>query len=298
MYQVLLYYHFTTLLDPEAFLKKHLKYCKANNILGRIIVSKEGINGTVCALKTETESYMSHLKSLDCFDSMEFKIDPSDTQIFKRISIKLKNELVTLGLDNDINPLELTGKHLEPTSYLKMMKQPDVVILDARNTYEYDLGHFRGAIRPDIKTFKELPKWIQNNRQQFEGKRVLTYCTGGVRCEKFSGLLLHEGIKDVYQLKGGIVTYGKDPIVLGARWDGLCYVFDPRIAVEINQIDPVVIGKDYFTHEPCDRYINCANPFCNKKILCTRENEVKYRGSCCDACRIHPKNVFETRPRR
>lgn len=298
MYQVLLYYHFTTILNSKAFLKKHLKYCKANNILGRIIVSKEGINGTICALKTETESYMSHLKSLEGFKNIEFKMDFSNTQIFKRISIKLKNELVTLSLDDDINPLELTGKHLEPTSYLKMMKQPDVVILDARNAYEFDLGHFRGAVRPNIKTFKELPKWIQDNRHQFEGKKVLTYCTGGVRCEKFSGLLLREGIKDVYQLKGGIVTYGKDPIVLGARFDGLCYVFDPRIEIEINHVDPNVVGKDYFTHEPCERYVNCANPFCNKKMLCTRENEILHRASCCDICRHHPKNVFETRQRR
>lgn len=298
MYQVLLYYHFTTVLNSEAFLKKHLKYCKANNILGRIIVSKEGINGTICALKTETESYMSHLKSLEGFKNIEFKMDFSNTQIFKKISIKLKNELVTLSLDDDINPLELTGKHLEPTSYLEMMKQPDVVILDARNAYEFDLGHFRGAVRPNIKTFKELPKWIQDNRHQFEGKKVLTYCTGGVRCEKFSGLLLREGIKDVYQLKGGIVTYGKDPIVLGARFDGLCYVFDPRIEIEINHVDPNVVGKDYFTHEPCERYVNCANPFCNKKMLCTRENEILHRASCCDICRHHPKNVFETRQRR
>jgi UPF0176 protein len=172
------------------------------------------------------------------------------------------------------------------------MQQEDTVVIDARNDYEYSLGHFRNAIMPDINTFKELPDWIRENRKQFEGKKILTYCTGGVRCEKFSGWLRKEGFEDVAQLHGGIVTYGKDPEVQGELWDGQCYVFDERISVPVNRVAPVVVGKDHFTNEPCERFVNCANPECNKKILCSEENEHKYLRACSDECRVHPRNRY------
>jgi len=294
-YQVLLYYHYTPIKDPEAFVETHLKYCKNLGVLGRIIISKEGINGTLSGTINQTETYMNDLRSLPGFEDISFKIDIEDQHAFSRISVKVKNEIVNLGLSNDINPHELTGTYLEPKDYFEKLQDPNVVIVDARNDYEYDLGHFKNAIKPDIKNFREIPSWFRKHKQLFEGKTVLTYCTGGVRCEKWSGFLKREGIEDVYQLKGGIVTYGKDPEVLGQLWDGVCYVFDSRISVPVNRIHPVIVGKDYFTGEPCERYINCANPECNKKMICSEESEIKYRGSCCDACRTHPLNRFETR---
>ncbi len=294
-YQVLLYYHYTSIDDPEAFAKKHLKYCTKLGVLGRIIISKEGINGTLSGTIEQTETYMRDVKALPGFESIDFKIDLEDSHAFRRISVKVKQEIVNLGLEDDINPHEITGTYLEPKDYYKKLQDPNVVIVDARNDYEYDLGHFKNAIKPDIKHFRDIPSWFRKHKQLFEGKTVLTYCTGGVRCEKWSGFLKREGIEDVYQLKGGIVTYGKDPEVQGQLWDGACYVFDSRISVPINRIDPVIVGKDHFTGEPCERYINCANPECNKQILCSEENEIKYRGSCCDACREHPLNRYEIR---
>ena len=294
-YQVLLYYHYTPIDDPEAFAKKHLKYCTKLGVLGRIIISKEGINGTLSGTIEQTETYMRDVKALPGFENIDFKIDLEDSHAFRRISVKVKQEIVNLGLEDDINPHEITGTYLEPKDYYKKLQDPNVVIVDARNDYEYDLGHFKNAIKPDIKHFRDIPSWFRKHKQLFEGKTVLTYCTGGVRCEKWSGFLKREGIEDVYQLKGGIVTYGKDPEVQGQLWDGACYVFDSRISVPINRIDPVIVGKDHFTGEPCERYINCANPECNKQILCSEENEIKYRGSCCDACREHPLNRYEIR---
>ena len=294
-YQVLLYYHYTPIDDPEAFAKKHLKYCTKLGVLGRIIISKEGINGTLSGTIEQTETYMRDVKALPGFESIDFKIDLEDSHAFRRISVKVKNEIVNLGLEDDINPHQLTGTYLEPKDYYKKLQDPNVVIVDARNDYEYDLGHFKNAIKPAIKHFRDIPSWFRKHKQLFEGKTVLTYCTGGVRCEKWSGFLKREGIEDVYQLKGGIVTYGKDPEVQGQLWDGACYVFDSRISVPINRIDPVIVGKDHFTGEPCERYINCANPECNKQILCSEENEIKYRGSCCDTCREHPLNRYEIR---
>jgi UPF0176 protein len=228
-------------------------------------------------------------------ENISFKIDSEDQHAFSRISVKVKSEIVNLGLDEDINPHEITGTYLEPKEYFNKLQNPNVIIVDARNDYEYDLGHFKNAINPHIKNFRDIPTWFKKNKQLFEGKTVLTYCTGGVRCEKWSGFLKREGIEDVYQLKGGIVTYGKDPEVQGQLWEGQCYVFDSRIGVPVNRINPTVVGKDYFTGEPCERYINCANPECNKKLLCSEANEVNYYGSCCDACRNHPMNRYVSR---
>lgn len=291
-YQVLLYYHYTYIEDPKKFRDEHGLWCKSLNLLGRIYVTQEGINGTVSGTVQETETYMQGLKENPKFNGIAFKIDKAENHVFKKLKIKIKNELVNFSLEDDVNPLEITGEYLEPIQFYERLSDPDTVVIDARNTYEYDIGHFKGAIRPDIETFRELPQWIRENKPLIEGKKIITYCTGGVRCEKFSGWLKREGFSDVAQLHGGIVTYSKDSLVQGQHWNGLCYVFDERLSVPINMVEHVVVGKDYFTGEPCERYINCANPDCNKQIICSEENEVANLGSCTFECREHPRNRY------
>ncbi|WP_280516942.1 rhodanese-related sulfurtransferase [Lederbergia sp. NSJ-179] len=291
-YRVLLYYQYVEMEEPDVFAKRHLKFCKSLGLKGRILVAKEGINGTVSGTWEQTETYMNEMKKDPRFESMVFKIDESERHAFKKMHVRHRPELVTLRLEDDINPNEITGKHLSPVEFYQAMQDEETIVLDARNDYEYDLGHFRGAIRPDIKTFRELPDWVRENKEQLQGKKILTYCTGGIRCEKFSGWLKQEGFDNVGQLHGGIVTYGKDPEVQGELWDGQCYVFDERIAVPINQKEHVIVGRDYFDGTPCERYVNCANPECNKQILCSEENEHKYMRSCTDECRIHPRNLY------
>ncbi|MBP3040487.1 rhodanese-related sulfurtransferase [Bacillaceae bacterium Marseille-Q3522] len=292
MYRVLLYYKYVTIENPEEFTKQHLAFCKEIGLHGRIIVSKEGLNGTVSGTVEQTKLYMETVKKDPRFRDIVFKIDEADGHAFKKMHVRHKPELVNLSLEDDVDPLKITGKHLLPKEFFKEMQSPDTIVLDARNDYEYDLGHFRGAIKPDIKAFRELPKWIRENKAKLDGKKILTYCTGGVRCEKFSGWLLKEGFQDVAQLDGGIVTYGKDPDVQGNLWDGKCYVFDERISVPVNRVEHVVVGRDIFTNEPCERYVNCANPECNKKMICTEENEHLYMRSCSHECRIHPQNLY------
>lgn len=291
-YRVLLYYKYVTIENPEEFTMEHLAFCKEIGLLGRILVSNEGINGTVSGTVEQTDKYIEALRNDPRFADTIFKIDEADGHAFKKMHVRYKKELVNLSLEEDINPLELTGKHLKPTEFFEQMQSPDTVIIDARNDYEFDLGHFRGAIKPDIETFRELPEWIKENRDMLEGKKILTYCTGGVRCEKFSGWLMREGFEDVSQLDGGIVTYGKDPEVQGELWDGQCYVFDQRISVPVNRVEHVIVGKDIFSGEPCERYVNCANPECNRKMLCSEENEEKYMRSCSHECRTHPRNLY------
>lgn len=295
MYNILLYYHYTSIEDPNAFKEEHKALCQSLNLLGRIYITHEGINGTVSGLVKDTQAYMEVMQKHDLFKGIVFKIDESQNHVFKKLKVKIKNELVNFSLEDDVNPLEITGQYLEPSEFYERLLDPQTVVIDARNTYEYDLGHFKGAIRPNIETFRELPQWIREHKDEFKDKKIITYCTGGVRCEKFSGWLKREGFEDVAQLHGGIVTYGKDPVAQGQLWDGLCYVFDERISVPINQVEHVIVGKDYFTGEPCERYINCANPDCNKQIICSLESEIANQGSCSQACHEHPRNRYTTK---
>lgn len=291
-YRVLLYYKYTTLDDPETFATEHLEFCKDLELKGRILVSTEGINGTVSGTVEATDKYMEQLKSDERFKGITFKVDEAEGHAFKKMHVRPREEIVALDLEDDVDPRELTGKYLSPKEFREALLADDTVVIDARNDYEYDLGHFRGSVRPDITRFRDLPEWIKENKEQFMDKKIVTYCTGGIRCEKFSGYLLKEGFEDVGQLEGGIATYGKDPEVKGELWDGKMYVFDERISVEVNQVDKTVVGKEWFDGTPCERYINCSNPECNKQILVSEENEERYLGACTHECATHENNRY------
>lgn len=294
-YRVLLYYFYTTIEDPAEFSAQHLEKCKELELKGRILVATEGINGTVSGTIEATNAYMELMQNDPLFKGIVFKIDEVEGHAFKKMHVRPRPELVNLSLEDDVNPHEITGEYLSPAQFLEQMQREDTVVLDVRNTYEYDVGHFRGAIRPEVDNFRDTPQWVRENRELFEGKRVLTYCTGGIRCEKFSGWLKREGFEDVGQLHGGIATYGKDPETKGQLWDGQMYVFDERLTVPINQVEHVVVGRDHFDGTPCERYINCANPECNKQILTSEENEAKHLGGCTIECTKHERNRYIVR---
>lgn len=292
-YRVLLYYKYVEIDNPENFRVNHLNLCNDIGLKGRILVSEEGINGTVSGTIEQTDQYMEAVKSDDRFSDMFFKMDPADDHAFKKMHVRYRPEIVSLQLgEHDLNPNQLTGKYLEPVEFKAALEDENTIVLDARNDYEYDLGHFRGAVRPDIRSFRELPEWIKENKEKFMNKRVVTYCTGGVRCEKFSGWLLKEGFEDVAQLHGGIHNYGTHPKTRGELWDGKMYVFDERISVDINRVNKTVVSKDWFDNTPCERYINCGNPFCNRQIITSEENEHKYLRGCTHECRISPENRY------
>ena len=291
-YRVLLYYNYTKIENPEQFAKEHLVLCKSLGLKGRILVAEEGINGTASGTIEATQQYMDWMHNDERFKDTWFKIDESEGHAFRKMFVRPRKELVALNLEEDVDPLRLTGEYLDPKAFKEALLDEDTIVLDARNDYEYDLGHFRGAIRPDIRNFRELPEWIRENKEKFMDKKVVTYCTGGIRCEKFSGWLLREGVENVAQLHGGIATYGKDPEVKGEMWDGKMYVFDDRISVEINQVDKQIIGNDWFDGTPCERYINCGNPSCNRQIITSEENEAKHLGGCCYDCAASETNRY------
>jgi len=294
-YRVLLYYKYIHIENPEEYAIKHLAFCKEVGLKGRILVAEEGINGTIAGTFEQTQQYIDTMHADPYFSDLVFKIDEEERPPFKKMFVRLRPELVSLNLLDDIDPNKVTGNYLEPKEFREAILDKNTIVIDARNDYEYDLGHFRGAIRPEIRTFRELPKWIRDNKEAFMDKRVVTYCTGGIRCEKFSGWLVKEGFKDVGQLHGGIATYGKDPEVQGDLWDGQMYVFDERISVPVNQKEHVIVGLDWFDGTPCERYLNCANPACNRQILASESNEHKYLRGCSHECRITPANLYVKR---
>ncbi|MEK3984130.1 rhodanese-related sulfurtransferase [Paenibacillus sp. FSL K6-3166] len=284
-YAILLYYKFVKVPDAEQFAQEHLAYCKELDVKGRILISDEGINGTLSGTIAQTEQYMKDLRANPMFSDIVFKIDEADGHAFKKIFVRYKKELVTFRVEDELDPNVITGEHLAPKDFYEMMQRDDVVILDGRTGYEFDLGHFRGSIRPEVDSFKEFPDWIRENMSELKDKPILTYCTGGIRCEKLSGFMMKEGFQQVYQLDGGIVTYGKDPEVQGQLFDGKCYVFDERISVQINHTDDdIVVGRCHHCGQPADKFINCANDACHLQHICCEDCENEHSGHCSDEC--------------
>jgi UPF0176 protein len=283
-YQILLYYKYTHLDDPEAYMDAHTELCQRLGLLGRIIIAEEGINGTVSGTTESTGAYMEAMRGDPCMAGIEFKIDPADGHCFPKLSIKVRDEIVALNLgDEDVDPTHDTGKRLGPVAFRKALEEEGVVVLDGRNDYETALGRFRGAVCPDVKNFRNFPDWIRANLAGAKDKKVLTYCTGGIRCEKLSAFLIKEGFKDVSQLEGGIVNYGKDQDVQGEGFEGQCYVFDQRIAVPVDKgAGPV--SSCLRCGEPSARYVNCGYPPCNDQVFLCEACEQRHGKFCCDDC--------------
>lgn len=290
-YRVLLYYKYVTIEDHEAYTAAHLRFCKEIGILGRILIAREGINGTLSGTIEQTEAYMAHMRQDPRFADMQYKIDEVAGHAFKKIFVRARNEIVTFRLPYELDPNEITGKYLKPKEWKEMMDRDDVVIVDARTDYEYDLGHFKNAIRPDgVTSFREFPEWVRTHLSEFKNKPILAYCTGGIRCEKFTGFLMKEGFSDVYHLEGGIVTYGKDLEVNGEGFEGKCYVFDERIAVPVGENK--VAGHCRYCDRLWDTYENCANLSCRTQVLVCPDCEAAHRRSCSESCKTAETNIY------
>jgi UPF0176 protein len=287
-YQTLLYYCYSTIEHAEQFAADHLQYCKSLNLAGRIIVADEGLNGTVSGTTASCQKYMEAIHADPRFAKTDFKVDEVAEPSFIKMHCRYKSEIVYSGLrdPNIINPQEKTGIHLEPEEFMKMKDRDDVVILDVRSNYEHSVGRFKNAVTLDIENFREFPDKI-NELAQYKDKTILTYCTGGIKCEKASALLLHEGFKDVYQLHGGIIKYGKE--AGGKDFEGKCYVFDNRLTVDVNSVNPEVISHCRNCGTATDKMINCANPECNEHFTQCDACGTKLEGACSETCQDHPR---------
>jgi len=287
-YQTLLYYCYSRIEDAEQFASDHLQFCKSLNLVGRIIVADEGLNGTVSGAAESCKTYMDTLHADPRFSKIDFKIDIVEEPSFIKMHCRYKSEIVHSGLRDPgiINPEKKTGIHLEPADFVKMKDDQDVVIVDVRSNYEHSIGRFKNAITFDIENFRDFPAMI-NELAQYKNKKIVTYCTGGIKCEKASALLLHEGFENVYQLHGGIIKYGKE--AGGEDFEGKCYVFDNRVAVDVNTVNPVVISTCRNCGANTSKMINCANPECNEHFTQCDACGEKLDGACSALCQEHPR---------
>lgn len=284
-YLILLYYCYTHIEDPEDFRLKHHLFCIDNNLKGRIIIASEGLNGTLSGLREDCEKYMQYVKQDTRFKNLEFKVEESDVQAFEKLHVRVKSEIVHSGLHH-IDPTQKTGEYVEPGQFREMLKSDDVVVVDVRSNYEHKLGKFKNAITFDIENFRDFPEKI-SEIESLKDKKIVTYCTGGIKCEKASAYLLEKGFSNVYQLHGGIIKYGIE--AGGENFEGKCYVFDNRVAVDVNKVNPKVISKCHICDDTCDRMVNCANPECNLHVPICESCAEKMEGACSDECKVHPR---------
>ena len=284
---VLLYYCYSEIEDPEAYREEHHLKCLELNLRGRIIIAGEGLNGTVSGQRTDCEKYMEYVWNDPRFKDTEFKVDTTEDHAFSKLHVRVKPEIVHSGL-TDLNPRKKTGKYIEPAEFREILRQQDedTVIIDMRSNYEHNVGKFKGAITLDIHNFRDMPEKIEELKK-YKNKKVITYCTGGIKCEKASAFLLEQGFENVYQLHGGIIKYGLEAD--GENFEGKCYVFDNRITADVNKVNPTIISTCYITGKPSDRMVNCANPECNKHIPMSEEGAQVYMGCCSEACMNHPE---------
>lgn len=283
-HSILLYYCYAKIENLDIYREEHHLFCIDHNIRGRIIISPEGLNGTVSGLKEDCEKYMAYIHADPRFAKTEFKIEGHDKHAFTKIHVRVKPEIVHSSLRH-LDPNEKTGKHLAPEEFKALKDQEDAIILDVRSNYEHELGRFKNAITLDIENFRDFPEKVKE-LEHLKDKKIFTYCTGGIKCEKASAFLLEQGFKDVYQLHGGIIKYGLE--AGGEDFEGKCYVFDNRIAVDINKVNPTIISTCHVCCTECDRMVNCANPTCNEHLPICEKCGWELEGACSISCQENP----------
>ena len=281
-YTIILFYKYTHIENPKELRDEQFALCTALAMKGRMIVATEGINGTFEGTDEACQEYMEHMKVDPRFADIHWKISKGteDGTAFPRLSVKTRKEIVSLHLgdpegkstsygagETDIDPNKITGIHLKPETLRQWYEEgKEFHIVDMRNDYELRVGKFEGTVFPDLNNFRDLKKNIKKI-EDLKDKTVLTVCTGGVRCEKASGLLVREGFKDVYQLDGGIVSYmEKYP---AKDFKGSLYVFDKRIVMNFDNTDThEIIGHCSKCDKPSEHYVNCANLMCHDHFIC------------------------------
>lgn len=283
---VLLYYKFTEVPNSKFEAIQHKLVCNGIGLKGRILIGEEGINGTVAGTRAQLKQYTDYMDSHPIFGNIIFKRSSAARMPFPKMIVKYRDEIVTLGKKVD---LKKTGKYLKPEQMHELFeKGEDMVVVDMRNNYEFEVGRFRGAIQPDTVKFYELPEKIKNLKID-KDKKVVTYCTGGIRCEKATALLAEEGFSDVYQLEGGIVKYlEKYP---DGHFVGKNFVFDDRMVTNTDtESGKKVLGKCAHCSGASDRYIDCAKPDCHQLFICCKGCDSKYAGLCPVAVKELAKN--------
>ena len=265
-------YKFEPLVDPIDLVSLYQKKCDELELKGTMLISKNGINFSLAGTQQATDTIIAFLEEDNRFLNIPLKVTYSETQPFRRMKVRLKKEIISLG-HKDINPRELTGERITPKELKNLLdNKEDVLVLDTRNEYETRVGKFENAIDLNLDTFRDFPEAIESLPEEYKDKQIVMYCTGGIRCEKASAVMMKAGYADVKQLEGGVLDYFKE--TGGEYWEGDCFVFDERVALdtELNETDYIYC---YICREPLsaeekaspDFKINEYCPYCIKKTI-------------------------------
>lgn len=225
------FYKFVPLAGLEALKAKILSLCNDEEILGTILLGHEGINGTVAGPPAGIDALIKNLQARPEFSDLAPKYADNETQPFLRMKVRLKKEIVTLGVKG-VEPAKMTGPHIPSAEWNEVISDPETLVLDTRNKYETMIGTFKGALDPKLENFRDFPKFVEDNLDPKKHKKVAMFCTGGIRCEKASAYMIQKGFKDVVQLDGGILKYIEDMPEDESLWQGGCFVFDGRVGVD------------------------------------------------------------------
>lgn len=287
MQKIILYYKFTPISDPEAVRLWQKALCERLNLKGRILISKHGINGTVGGDIKDVKAYAKETKMYPGFKGTTFKWSDGTGDDFPRLSVKVRDEIVAFGaadeLKVDENGVVGGGKHLKPGQVNELVEKygDDVVFFDGRNAYEAAVGRFKNAVVPDTRTSKDFIAELESGKyDEIKDKKVVTYCTGGIRCEILTPLMKNRGFKEVYQMDGGIVKYGEQYKDDGL-WEGSLYIFDDRMGLKFSD-NAKDIGECIHCAAKTSNYENCALKSCNDLVL------------ICDNCKQDESNLFHT----
>lgn len=290
MQKIILFYKFTPLADPEAIRLWQKTLAESYNLRGRILLSKHGINGTLGGNIDDLKAYVSQTKQFAGFKGTEFKWSDGTGKDFPRLSVKVRDEIVSFGAADEVKVNEDGviggGKHLKPKQVHELVaeKGDDVIFFDGRNAYEAQVGKFKNAVVPDTRTTKDFIAELESGKyDDIKDKPVVTYCTGGIRCEILSSLMKNRGFNEVYQMDGGIVKYGETYADDGL-WEGSLYVFDDRMGVKFSD-KAVDIGQCIHCGGTTSNYENCALKSCNDLVLicedCKQDADLLFHTQAC-----------------
>lgn len=223
-------YHFVSFPQFREMQEPLQALCEANDVRGTLLLAHEGINGTIAGPDDGVKTVLGFLRAQPAFTGLEHKESRASKAPFIRMKVKLKKEIVTMGVE-DIDPTRVVGTYVSPRDWNALITDPNTIVIDTRNDYETALGVFKGAVDPDIKTFRDFPDWVRQNDSLHDKPKVAMYCTGGIRCEKATAFMKEQGFDEVYHLKGGILKYLEEVPAEESLWEGACFVFDERVSV-------------------------------------------------------------------
>ncbi len=262
------FYRFHTLENPAALRLLMLEQLKALAVKGTVLVANEGVNGTIAASAENIAPALAAIRQICGLPALEHKFSSAPQSPFLRLKVKLKREIVTIG-DVAANPNKKVGHYVSPQNWNALISDPDVLVIDTRNQYEYRIGTFNNAIDPQTESFGEFPNWVRRQLHSQKKTKIAMFCTGGIRCEKASSFMLHEGFENVYHLQGGILKYLEEIPQDESHWRGACYVFDDRVAVGHG-----LAISDYATCHGCLMPVSESD----------RQSRDFEEGVCCPAC--------------